>query len=334
MPEKLMAMQRAKSATTGRTTRPIMLGIAGDSASGKTTLTAGLVEALRHLRVTAVCADDYHRYDREERKHLQFTPLHPECNYIEIMEQHLQLLATGQPILKPVYDHRTGSFGRPQYVEPADIVIVEGLLPLYSKLARACFDVTVYLDPPESIRQAWKIERDCRKRGYSVGQVLAELERREPESAAFIRPQRSHADVVVRFAPLYHDEDGSNGHVHPGKPATGGQDHPLSATLLLRPTIRHPDLSTVLTDDNRRAIHLKLVRDEDGKPVDALHVHGHAPRELSMEVERHIWGLLGEEEPVPTSLGVLDADRRSEPLALTQLVLLYHLLRLKQDMDG
>jgi phosphoribulokinase len=334
MPEKLMAMQRARGATAGRTTRPIMLGIAGDSASGKTTLTAGLVEALRHLRVTAVCADDYHAYDREERKHLPFTPLHPECNYIDIMEQHLQLLATGQPILKPVYDHRTGTFGRPQFVEPADIVIVEGLLPLYTKLARACFDVTVYLDPPESIRQSWKIERDCRKRGYSVGQVLAELERREPESAQFIRPQRSHADVVVRFAPLYHDEDGSNGHVHPGKPATGGQDHPLSATLLLRPTIRHPDLSTVLTDDNRRAIHLKLVRDEDGKPVDALHVHGHAPRELSQQVERHIWSLLGEEDPLPTTLGVLDGDRRSEPLALTQLVLLFHLLRLKQDGAG
>jgi phosphoribulokinase len=334
MPEKRMAMHRAKSATAARTARPIMLAIAGDSASGKTTLTAGLVEALRHLRVTAVCADDYHRYDREERRHLPFTPLHPDCNHIDIMEQHLQLLATGQPILKPVYEHGSGTFGRPEVIEPADIVIVEGLLPLSTRLARACFDVTVYLDPPESIRRAWKIERDSRKRGYSVEQVVAELERREPESAQFIRPQRTHADVVVRFGPLDHAENGSNGHTHPGRPVTGGSDHPLGAMLLLRPTIRHPDLSAVLTDDNRRAIHLRLVRDGDGKPVDALHVHGHAPRELSTAVERHIWSLLGEEEPVPTTLGRLDADRRSEPLALTQLVLLYHLLRLEQDRRG
>jgi phosphoribulokinase len=131
MPEKLMAMRRARSATTVRTRRPVMLAIAGDSASGKTTLTAGLVEALRHLRVTAVCADDYHRYDREERKHLPFTPLHPDCNHIDIMEQHLQLLATGQPILKPVYNHRSGTFGRPELIEPSDIVIVEGLLPIW-----------------------------------------------------------------------------------------------------------------------------------------------------------------------------------------------------------
>jgi phosphoribulokinase len=334
MPEKVMAMRRARGATEARTRRPVMLAIAGDSASGKTTLTAGLVEALRHLRVTAVCADDYHRYDREERRHLPFTPLHPDCNHIDIMEQHLQLLATGQPILKPVYNHRTGSFGRPELIEPSDIVIVEGLLPIYTKLARACFDVTVYMDPPEDIRQGWKIDRDCRKRGYSVGQVLAELTRREPESAQYIRPQRTHADVVVQFAPLHHGANGANGHTHPGRPATGGNDHPLSATLLLRPTIRHPDLSTVLTDDNRRAIHLKLVRDEDGKPVDALHVHGHAPKEHSTEVERHIWKLLGEDDPVPLSLGQLDTGARSEPLALTQLVLLYHLLRLIQDGEA
>ena len=61
--------------------------------------------------------DDYHRYDREERKHLPFTALHPDCNYVAIMEQHLQQLATGQPILKPVYDHATGG-GRPELVEP------------------------------------------------------------------------------------------------------------------------------------------------------------------------------------------------------------------------
>src|SRR3989337_1131127 len=84
--------------------RPIMLAIAGDSGTGKTTLTAGLVEALGRDRITSVAADDYHRYDREERKELPFTPLHPDCNYIDIMEQHLQHLAMGEPILKPIYN--------------------------------------------------------------------------------------------------------------------------------------------------------------------------------------------------------------------------------------
>ena len=319
MPDKVIAMSRAESPAQVSRSRPVMLAIAGDSATGKTTLTAGLVEALGAARVTGVCVDDYHRYDREERRSLPFTPLHPDCNYLEIMEQHLRHLATGQPILKPVYDHATGTFGRPELVEPTEFIIVEGLLPLHSKLARACFDVTVFLEPEEGIRREWKIRRDCRKRGYTPEQVVAELDRREPESAAYIRPQRAHADIVVQFAPL----DGA------------AADDPLSATVLLRPTVPHPDLSTLLTDDSRRALHLKLIRDHDGKPVDALHIHGHAPRDLSRGIERHIWDSLGVAADLPETLGMIEPGVRTEPLALTELILLYHMLTVRTgESDG
>ncbi len=293
--------------------RPILLAIAGDSGTGKTTLTAGLVAALGRDRITSIGADDYHRYDREERKSLPFTPLHPRANYIDVMEQHLQLLALGQPILKPIYNHDTGQLDRPEYIEPREFVIVEGLLPLHTRLARACFDITVYLDPPEDIRVAWKLARDTKKRGYTEEQVRAELEKREPESAEFIRPQRAHADIVVRFAPI--EERGET-------PAD-----PLSAYLLLRPTISHPDLTTILGDDTRQAMHLKLRRDEDGKPVDSVHIHSYADREETKQVEQAIWDELGVEEPVPESLGRIDSDIRDEPLALTQLILLYHLIQ-------
>jgi len=112
-----MALPPSEGVAGGAGRRPVMLAVAGDSAAGKTTLTAGLVRSLGEERVTGICVDDYHRYDREERRSLPFTPLHPDCNYMEIMEQHLQLLSTGQPILKPVYDHATGTFGRPQLVQ-------------------------------------------------------------------------------------------------------------------------------------------------------------------------------------------------------------------------
>ncbi|WP_241683916.1 phosphoribulokinase [Actinomadura sp. J1-007] len=151
----------------GKGRRPVMLAIAGDSAAGKTTLTRGLVRCLGADRMTAVCVDDYHRYDREERAGKPFTALHPDCNHIDIMEQHLQLLSMGEPILKPVYDHATGRLVRPELVQPKDFVIVEGLLPLHTRLARACFDITVYLDPPEPLRHSWKVGRDCAKRGYT-----------------------------------------------------------------------------------------------------------------------------------------------------------------------
>ncbi|HEU5025843.1 MAG TPA: phosphoribulokinase [Spirillospora sp.] len=299
--------------------RPVMLAIAGDSAAGKTTLTRGLVQCLGAERMTAVCVDDYHRYDRAERAGKPFTALHPDCNHIDVMEQHLQLLSMGEPILKPVYDHATGELVRPELVEPRDFVIVEGLLPLHTRLARACFDITVYLDPPEPLRHSWKVRRDCDKRGYSPEQVMAELARREPESAAYIRPQRKYADIVVRFAPVA-------GRLDP--PGT-----PLSAELLLRPTIDHPELADVLdgaSGDADKLLHLRLHRDDDGRPVDALHVHGYVSPEESQVVKKAIWERLGARAgdglPDPDALGRLGDADTSDPLAITQLLLLYHLL--------
>ncbi|HEV7824688.1 MAG TPA: phosphoribulokinase [Mycobacteriales bacterium] len=309
MPDKAMKMARA---ATDRRNRPVMLAIAGDSATGKTTLAKGLVDALGAERCVSVCVDDYHRYDRQERKTKSFTALHPDCNYVDIMEQHLQLLATGQPILKPVYDHSSGELVRPEIVEPKEFIIIEGLLPLFTKLSRACFEVTVFLNPPEEIRRVWKVARDTSKRGYSEQQVLTELDQREPESEEFIRPQQSFADLVVRFAPI------------PGR--TDPPETPLSAELMLRPTIRHPDLTGVLAPSMQRAMHLKLTRDSDGRPVDTLHVHGYVPLEESRTVQKAIWSALGHEGEAPSCLGELSPGKRSEPMTVTQLLLLYHLL--------
>jgi phosphoribulokinase len=308
VPDKLLRMERAGSTSS----RPVMLAIAGDSAAGKTTLTKGLVDALGAHRITSLCVDDYHRYDREERKDLPFTALHPDCNYVRIMEQHLQLLATGQPVLKPIYDHDTGKLTRPELIEPTEFVIVEGLLPLHTRLAQACFDISVYLDPPEHIRREWKVKRDVSMRGYTPEQVLAELDKREPESEAFIRPQRSAADIVVRFGPVETRHD---------PPET-----PLSAELTLRPTIRHPDLTHVFRETDRRAMHLRLARDEDGRPVEQLHIHGYVPREESQLLEKAIWAELNTDTELPSSLGQIGEGVRSEPLAITQLLLLYHML--------
>jgi phosphoribulokinase len=311
VPDKQVNIQKNWRTNGDGPGRPIMLAIAGDSAAGKTTITKGLVNALGPHRITSICVDDYHRYDRTERKDKPFTPLHPDCNYVDIMEQHLQLLALGNPILKPVYNHKDGTLGRPVLVEPREFVIIEGLLPLFTKLARACFDVSVYLDPPEEIRYEWKIKRDTAKRGYTEEAVREDLAKREPESAAYIRPQRAAADIVMQFDRIQGRDP----------------DEPLSASLLLRPTIPHPDLNNILTDEHRSAMHLKLTRDEDGKPVDSLHIHSYADREITRDVEQNIWKQLGIDDPIPESLGVIDENVRSEPLAISQLILLYHLFQ-------
>ncbi|MHB1672550.1 MAG: phosphoribulokinase, partial [Acidiferrobacter sp.] len=97
--------------------RPILLGIVGDSAAGKTTITSGIAKVIGQDRCTIICTDDYHKYNRVQRAEKGLTALHPDCNYMDVIEQHLHLLKNGQPILKPHYNHSTGDFDPPTYVE-------------------------------------------------------------------------------------------------------------------------------------------------------------------------------------------------------------------------
>ena len=87
------------------------------------------------------------------------------------------------------------------YVQPERFTVIEGLLGYHLPEMRDVYDVRVYLNPPEELRRHWKVQRDCSRRGYTTDQVLAELDRREPDSEAFIRPQRRYADILVSFMP-------------------------------------------------------------------------------------------------------------------------------------
>ncbi len=301
------------------TQRPILLGIVGDSAAGKTTITHGLTQLLGPERVSHICTDDYHKYDRQERARLNITPLHPDCNYLDVLELHLERAHYGQPILKPVYDHRTGSLVRPEYVQPREFVIVEGLHGFHSPNLRQFYDVKVYLDPPEDLRRVWKIKRDTTKRGYTAEQVRAEMEKRESDSREFIRPQRAFADIAVQFSP-----DPS---VPPEK-----ADGCLNVRLVLRPTIPHPDLSYLIDNAHGMAggVRMQLGRD-CGRPVDFLDVDGRVTQEQSTKLEEAIWQHLPDLRPLRADqfgdYNDRNEVRHSDPLAITQLLLTYHLLR-------
>jgi phosphoribulokinase len=304
--------------------RPIILGIVGDSAAGKTTLTKGIAQVLGEENVTIICTDDYHKYDRVQRAELGITALDPDCNHIDIMEQHLALLRSGQPILKPVYSHKTGMFEAPLYVKPNKFIIIEGLLGYSTRAVQDCYDVKVYLSPPESLRAEWKVKRDTQKRGYTKEQVLAELAKREPDSEQFIRPQRSWADIVVSFCPPKASNE-TNGH--------------LDARLVLRPTIPHPELTQVVSTDaanTKSAIRLDLDRDM-GKPVEILEVDGHATREQVRELEKFMCSEMpdlsavcatdGSNMELGKVAGTTGETLQSYPLAITQLLIVYHMLK-------
>jgi phosphoribulokinase len=290
--------------------RPIILGVVGDSASGKTTITKGLVAILGKDAVTHIGTDDYHKYDRSERAEHGITPLHPDCNFVDIISQHVHHLRNGEPILKPVYQHHDGTFGRPEYVEPQRFVVIEGLLGYHTDELTSAYDVRVYLAPPEELRREWKLKRDSTKRGYTEEQVLEELDKREPDSAAFIRPQEHKADLVVSFQPGSDDRD----------------DEHLDAVLTMREGLPHPDLSVI--DEEKDRITLKERGD-----TRCLYIPGNVDRDRGSTIEEAIWEKMQFASHLRTErLGeftVGDDVYRSESLAIVQVLILYHLVTAK-----
>ena len=312
-----------KRPTIVRTRRPIILGIVGDSAAGKTTLSRGIAKILGVENAALLCTDDYHRYSRKQRKELGITPLNPQCNYLDILAQHLRLLRAGEAILKPRYDHKVGDFGTPQYIDPHPFLIVEGLLSMYRQEMRNAYSVCVYVNPSEELRWRWKIQRDMAKRGYTVEEALRELAICEQDSEKYIRPQRDHADIVVSFLPGMLSSTKQEGDAH------------LNVRLTLHGTLHHPDLSEVIAEDQSGCVRSTLGR-EGGRAVEYLEIDGSIPDKPAIALEHCILDHL--DACGAASLADLGQyfdsrtldSQQSHPLALTQLLLVYHLLRAKQ----
>ncbi len=290
--------------------RPVILGVVGDSGAGKTTITAGLEGILGEEQVTAFSTDDYHRYDREQRAEIGITPLHPDANYMDILSQHLALLREGEPILKPVYGHSGGTFGPPVYVSPKPFAVVEGLLGYYTEDMCDCYDLRVFLAPPEELRLKWKLQRDSTKRGYTEDEVKADLAKREPDSAQFIRPQERHADLVVSF-----------------KEPDDGDTYSLDGELILRDTVPQPDLHPLIGNGDRG------ITIDEGDSERHVYVAGDIEQEQAAEIEEAIWeklhfaSHLRSERLGEVTIG--DDVHRSESLAIVQLLILYHLVTAK-----
>ncbi len=301
-----------------RATHPIMLGVVGDSAAGKTTLTAGIAALLGSDRVTVIGTDDYHSHSRAQRRSMGLSALDPRANYMDILEQQLQRVRTGKPILKPIYNHDGGTLDAPVYVKPRPYIICEGLLGFHTRAMRDCFDVKIYLEPEESVRVEWKIERDTAHRGYTEAEVRAALDARAPDVEAFIRPQRAYADIVVRFQRQHG--------------ASRARD--LDARLTLRPTLPHPDLSP--TSGTANGLHVELARDADGKPVDMLHIDDANCERSAAGIEDRLWSLM----PAASHLrsvngsGAPASPIDSSALALTQLFVAYHMVMAAQGIHA
>jgi len=301
-----------------RAGRPIMLCLVGDSGAGKSTLSNGCVAILGHERVTDICLDDYHSLDRVGRQERKITALHPDCNHLDLIAQHMTLLRRGETIFKPVYDHSDGTFGPPEFVTPKPIVLVHGLHALYTPELRRQWDVSVFLDPDPELRIAWKIGRDMSKRGYTRAEVLQALEHRRHDSETYVMPQREKADMVISFFP-------------PADYATAQDNTRLNVRLTLRHPVPVPDLEEALAAAERRNgnASLKLERGVEG--TDVLEIKGCISDAATQAIEDRMWDHMPSARHLRSDrVGVFHdgaAERRSNSLAVTQLVLTYYLVK-------
>ena len=178
---------------------PFVLGIIGDSGSGKSTVARGVRELIGPARVTTLELDDYHRYSRAERQELGLTALNPMVHNLSLVQEHLNLLRRGRPVRNRSYDHTDGTFGPMRVLEPEEVVIVRGLLGFPTEELRAAYDLATFLYPEPELLFRWKLRRDTKSRGYSEAEVLKSIARHLLDSKIYVLPQADRADLVVRY---------------------------------------------------------------------------------------------------------------------------------------
>ncbi len=181
--------------------RPLIIGIAGGSGSGKTTIAKAVVESVGSDRVVLIQQDAYYR----DLAHLPFDDRvktnfdHPDSLETELLIAHLQRLRAGEPIDRPVYDFsshcRTTATVR---VDPEPVVIVEGILVLIERELREIMDLRIYIDTDGDLRVLRRLERDLLERGRSVESVISQyLLTVRPMHLQFVEPSKRYADIIV-----------------------------------------------------------------------------------------------------------------------------------------
>ncbi|KKS73878.1 MAG: Phosphoribulokinase [Candidatus Gottesmanbacteria bacterium GW2011_GWC2_42_8] len=183
-----------------KASQPFIVGVAGDSGSGKTMFAAGIRHLLGEKLVKMMEMDGYHKESRRERAVSGKLPLNPQANHLDRLVEHLKLLKEGQAIDLPVYNHTTGEFDHPLAFSPSPIIIVEGLHALYPEFL-PYLDLTVFVDPCRDIKWQWKSKRDKEIRRHEGIRLEQEMLVREAAYKRWIDFQKTEADIVIKIFP-------------------------------------------------------------------------------------------------------------------------------------
>lgn len=181
--------------------RPYMVGIAGGSAAGKTTLCREL-RGLFEGRMAVVSQDRYYRdrshLDSEARRRINYD--HPEAFDVALFRLHLQRLRAAQPVPCPIYDFETHTRrASTEVIRPCPIVVVEGLFPYGLEGCERLFDFRVYVEAPADLRLIRRLERDVVERGRDLRGIVGQwLRTVRPMHALYVEACRERADFIVR----------------------------------------------------------------------------------------------------------------------------------------
>ena len=182
-----------------------MIGIAGGTASGKTTVCDKIVQELHDHRVVLISQDSYYRgLTPEEKANVhQYNFDHPDAIDSLQLHEDIQALRTGSTINVPVYDFTTHSRKQEEVrvVNPADVVIVEGILVLQFEKIRNLCNMKIFVDTDDDVRLARRIQRDTQERGRDVAGVIAQYTNFvKPMFDAHVLPSKKFADIIIPWA--------------------------------------------------------------------------------------------------------------------------------------
>lgn len=179
----------------------LVIGIAGGTGSGKTTVVKKIRDYFKKGEVAVLTHDSYY-FDNsdlslEERRKKNFD--HPDSIEFELMIDHVKKLRNGEPIAEPVYSFITCTRAKETvHVEPKEVLIIEGILCLSNKNLRNLMDIKVFVDCDSDLRLSRVIQRDMKERGRNVDEVLKRYEKTvRPSHLQFIEPTKRFADIII-----------------------------------------------------------------------------------------------------------------------------------------